>query len=203
MCGAGGIERLVLFLFWSYMLYLRLSLSFFRSYQTSELQKTFGSMSSVQRSKIKGIPMFKTWFLLEEIRWSSWQMFTGLGLTVQDLHSALSICKISFLKADYTKEKGEKVIIEGNLTLIFKRRITESFRRGKMYKITRSNHHIETMVSSVLSFLTGHSILKLAPNHLVNQGDKNSAAHEKNLKICITSQENQFPAAYGLLLKQT
>lgn len=103
-------------------------------------------------------------------------MFTGLRLTVQDLHSALSICKISFLKADYTKEK---VIIEGNLTLIFKKRITESFRRGKMYKITRSNHHIETMISSVLSFLTGHSILKLAPNHLVNHGDKSSVAHEK------------------------
>lgn len=48
-----------------------------------------------------------------------------------------------------------------------------------MYKITRSNHHIETMISSVLSFLTGHSILKLAPNHLVNHGDKSSVAHEK------------------------
>lgn len=80
-------------------------------------------------------------------------MFTGLRLTVQDLHSALSICKITLLKADYTKEKkGEKVIIEGNLTLIFKNRITESFRREKTYKFTRSNHHIEAVVSSVLFF---------------------------------------------------
>lgn len=72
---------------------------------------------------------------------------------MQDLHSALSICKITLLKADYTKEKkGEKEIIEGNLTPIFKNRITASFRREKTYKITRSNHHIETVIPSVLSF---------------------------------------------------
>lgn len=72
---------------------------------------------------------------------------------MQDLHSAPSICKIPLLKADYIKEKkGEKEIIEGNLTPIFKNRITGSFRREKTYKVTRSKHHIETVVSSLLSF---------------------------------------------------
>lgn len=59
-------------------------------------------------------------------------MFTGLRLTVQDLYSVLSICKIILMKAGYTKErvedmrKGEKVVSEGNLTPLFKNRITES-----------------------------------------------------------------------------
>lgn len=60
-------------------------------------------------------------------------MFAGLRLTVQDLHSALSICKIIILKADLIKEKGEKVKIEGNLTHIQeKNHLEESFTREKM-----------------------------------------------------------------------
>lgn len=59
-------------------------------------------------------------------------MFTGLRLTVQDIYLVLSICKIILMKAGYKKErvedmrKGEKVVSEGNLTPLFKNRITES-----------------------------------------------------------------------------
>lgn len=52
---------------------------------------------------------------------------------MQDLHSVISICKITILKADLIKEKGEKVKIEGNLTHIQeKNHLEESFTREKM-----------------------------------------------------------------------
>lgn len=107
-------------------------------------------------------------------------MFEGLKLTVQDLYSGLSKCKIILMKAGYKKDteedtrKREKVVIEGNLTPLLRRNsgfLCSAFpcflvEHGMLAQVVVTLWGKNTsLVEGKAHPLTRHAALKLAPNH--------------------------------------